>query len=44
MDNSTYTEGILLDMEEMIRYDVYSGIDKNITEYMIVALENLKRR
>jgi hypothetical protein len=43
-DNSVYTDGILRDLKEIIRFDVNAGSEKNPTEYMDSALENLKRR
>ena len=44
METSIYTEGVLKELKESIKYDVNSGIDKSITEYMDSALEHLKRQ
>ena len=43
-ENIIYTEGILKDLRELIRFDVNAGMDKNPAEYMDRALENMKRR
>lgn len=43
-ENIIYTEGILKDLRELIRFDVNAGMDRNPAEYMDRALENMKRR